>query len=84
MSNANCCTYSKLPPLPANLTAERIYTTKEAGEYLKVQPRTILSFITGDRPNKLRAAWIGRQWLVKESALRDFLTENERSESQIR
>lgn len=62
-----------LPPIPGQ-GAERLYTVKEVGEYLHVEPRTVGKLISGeDRPNKLRASFIGRRWLVTESALREFV-----------
>jgi hypothetical protein len=87
-------TYCQLPPLPliagqgrdnfAPFSAERLYTTDEAASYLKVGPRALAKFITGDRPNKLKASWVDRHWLIAESSLRNFITENERDHSQLK
>lgn len=63
---------------------EPLLTAEEAAAYLKVTERTVYQFITGDRPNKLRAAWVGRRWLITETALRDFISENQRDESQLK
>ena len=69
-----------LPPLPgqgadnfAPFSTERLYTMAEAAEYLRVEPRTIGHFINDARPNKLRASWVGRSWLITASALREFI-----------
>ena len=79
-----------LPALPQGrdqfppFSPERLYTAKEAATYLKVTERTLYHFITDERPNKLKASWVGRQWLVAEGSLRDFITENERDCSQLK
>lgn len=70
-----------LPPIPGQgqdqfkpFSTERLFTMQEAAEYLRVEPRTIGKFITdGSRANKLRASWIGRRWIISESALRAFV-----------
>jgi excisionase family DNA binding protein len=91
MKRTNCCTYSTLPPLPsltmgadqfAPFASERLFTAEEAAEYLKVEVRTLCKFITSDRANKLKASWVGRRWLITESALRNFLAGNEQDVSE--
>jgi len=61
---------TSLPPLPAALTTERLLNTAEAAAYLRVQKRTIGKFIAS---NRLKASWVGRSWLIPESALRSFV-----------
>lgn len=70
-----------LPPIPNQgqdqfkpFSAERLYTVPEAAAYLRVENRTIGKFITDEsRANKLKASWVGRRWLITESALCEFV-----------
>jgi excisionase family DNA binding protein len=69
-----------LPPLPgqgtdnfAPFSSDRLLTTEEAAALLRVEPRTLAKFITSDRPNRLKASFIGRRWIILESSLRDFV-----------
>jgi hypothetical protein len=84
MSRTSSYPFASPVPLPvlsgqgapqfAPFSAERLFTMQEAAAYLKVEPRTIGKFITDDsRANKLKASWIGRRWIVSESALRTFV-----------
>jgi excisionase family DNA binding protein len=62
--------------------SERLFTTEEAAAYLRVEVRTLAKFITSDRANKLKASWIGRRWIISESALRSFIKANEQDVSE--
>jgi excisionase family DNA binding protein len=73
--------FTKLPPIPvikdqgvdpfpAFVAVERLFNTAEAAAYLRVQKRTIGKFIAAKR---LKASWVGRSWLIPESALRSFV-----------
>jgi excisionase family DNA binding protein len=64
-------------------SSECLYTSAEAAAYLRVEPRTIHKFITSDRTNKLAASWIGRGWLIKESALAAFIKAQEQDTREI-
>ena len=67
----------------APFATERLYTMQEAAEYLRVEPRTIGKFISDEsRTNKLKAAWIGRRWIISESNLRAFVDGQETSEEE--
>jgi excisionase family DNA binding protein len=65
----------QFPPFSAN----RLFTAAEAGAYLKVEPRTLCKFITGEREHKLKASFVGRQWLISEAALLDFVSAQQTS-----
>jgi excisionase family DNA binding protein len=55
---------------PFDPTTEKLFTATEAGAYLHLQKRSIGKLITA---GKLRAAFIGRSWMVPESSLRAFI-----------
>lgn len=63
---------------------ERLFTAEEAAAYLRVEPRTLCKFITGQRDQKLSASWIGRRWIIKESALLAFIKAQEQDSSEIK
>jgi excisionase family DNA binding protein len=73
-----------LPPLPMgadqfpSFSPERLFTLEEAAQYLRCTARTVSHFITDEsRANKLAASWVGRQWLIRESALENFIAGQE-------
>jgi excisionase family DNA binding protein len=80
-------TYCQLPALPLitgqgadqfapfSPERERLFNSMEAAEYLRCTPRTLCSFITA---GKLKASWVGRQYLVSESRLKAFLNSQEK------
>jgi excisionase family DNA binding protein len=67
----------------APFSSERLFTAEEAAAYLRVEPRTLCKFITGQRDHKLSASWIGRRWIIKESALLAFIKAQEQDTREI-
>lgn len=51
----------------------KTYTVKEAEKILHVNDKTIRSYI---KAGKLKAAKIGRGWIIKETDLMAFINEN--------
>lgn len=49
---------------------EKLYTTDEAREYLKVSYPTIQRYI---KSGKLKSQKLGRQYRITESALKEFI-----------
>ena len=49
---------------------EKLYTTAEVAEILKVTQRTVYNYL---KAKKLKAAKVGRDWLITESNLKKFI-----------
>lgn len=49
---------------------EKVYTIKEAAEYLRVTERAMYDFI---KDGRLKAAKVGRVWRIRQSWIYDFL-----------
>ncbi len=52
--------------------AERLWTVREAADRLRKSPKTILRWIA---KGELPAFKVGRQWLVSDRDIRQFLSE---------
>ncbi len=68
-------TYQTLPPIPASIAPaqprlQRLYNLAEVGEYLRLGPRPLMKAIAS---GKLVSSFCGRQHLVSESAIADYL-----------
>lgn len=50
---------------------EKLYTTEEAREYLKISYPTIQRYI---KSGKLKSQKLGRQYRITESALNEFMS----------
>lgn len=57
-------------PAPEQPKLERVFTVAQLGPYLHLGQRPILKAIAEGR---LTASFCGRQWLVPESAIADYL-----------
>ena len=67
--------YATLPPItaptaPAPSRLQRLYNLTEVGEYLRLGPRPLMKAIAEGR---LTSSFCGRQHLVSESAIADYL-----------
>jgi excisionase family DNA binding protein len=56
------------------MTDDRIFTTDEAAQYLKISKTTLLNHI---RQRKIKAKKVGRSWRVLQSEIYRFLKEEE-------
>ena len=55
------------------MTAERLYTLKEASEALGISPLTLRKWIIA---GQIVGTKIGKQWRVTEQDLQDFINKN--------
>ena len=55
------------------MTAERLYTLKEASEALGISPLTLRKWIIA---GQIVGTKIGKQWRITESDLQDFISKN--------
>ena len=55
------------------MTAERLYTLKEASEALGISPLTLRKWIIA---GQIVGTKIGKQWRVTETDLQDFINKN--------
>ena len=55
------------------MTAERLYTLKEASEALGISPLTLRKWIIA---GQIVGTKIGKQWRITESDLQDFINKN--------
>jgi excisionase family DNA binding protein len=60
---------------------ERLYTTAEAGDYLKVSGLTIRRYI---KDGKIKSTKMGRLHRISESALRDFFEAQVKKQNENR
>lgn len=58
----------------SSMTDDRIFTTDEAAQYLKISKTTLLNHI---RQRKIKAKKVGRSWRVLQSEIYRFLKEEE-------
>ena len=56
--------------LPEDVAIEPVYTVQETAKILKSTPRSVLSAI---RRGRLRAAKIGKAYIITETAINEFL-----------
>jgi excisionase family DNA binding protein len=54
---------------------EKLYTTQEAAELLKIHPKTLKGYID---EGLLKASWFGNRWRIKSSELMRFVDESEK------
>ncbi len=59
---------------PDQMPIEEVYTVEEVAESLKFNPRTVMGWI---KKKKLKAIKIGNDLRITESAVKEFLAENE-------
>lgn len=50
--------------------AEKVYTTKEAAEHLRLEPRTVRKYLTG---GIIKGVKFGNDWRILDSDLQAFL-----------
>ena len=55
------------------MTAERLYTLKEASEALGISPLTLRKWIIA---GQIVGTKIGKQWRITETDLQDFISKN--------
>jgi excisionase family DNA binding protein len=55
------------------MTAERLYTLKEASEALGISPLTLRKWIIA---GQIVGTKIGKQWRITETDLQDFINKN--------
>jgi excisionase family DNA binding protein len=58
------------------MSNDKVFTTDEAAQYLKVSKTTLLSHI---RERKIKAKKVGRSWRILQSEIYRFLKEEDRS-----
>jgi len=58
----------------SSMSDDRIFTTDEAAQYLKISKTTLLNHI---RQRKIKAKKVGRSWRVLQSEIYRFLKEEE-------
>ncbi len=57
---------------------ERLYNVEEAGAYLRIGPRSVYRWIEEGR---LKASFVGRSHLIRESSLVEFVKQSEQDSS---
>jgi len=60
--------------LQSDMPIEEVYTVEEVAESLKFNPRTVMGWL---KKGKLKGIKIGNDWRISESAVKDFLADNE-------
>ena len=60
--------------LQSDMPIEEHYTVEEVAESLKFNPRTVMMWL---KKGKLKGIKIGNDWRITESAVKDFIAENE-------
>jgi excisionase family DNA binding protein len=60
---------------------ERYWTPEDIADRLKINVRTVVRWITA---KKLRAIRVGKQWRVPDSAIREFVEQQEGTEENER
>jgi len=72
--------------LDISILDEKKYTPQQAAKILGVSPPTVLSLINGHYKNikQIRAIKVGKGWRIRESALIEFIKENETKPRQER
>lgn len=55
---------------------DKLYTTKEAAEYLGVSTRTIFRYMQEGNTPQLKAFKVGQTWRIRETELKEFIEHN--------
>lgn len=49
---------------------EKLFTPEQAAEYLQISPKTVRAYL---REKKLKGVKLGKEWRIKQSALKEFV-----------